>query len=157
PLRAIVEFRAEFFNVFNHTKFFTRETQTITTTTFGQVSDTFNPRIGFAQKVLILGFLCATSVSSVSLWCGFTRNSSTTETQRTQRLCRESAIETFVQSRTLSKAYAVAPIAFSLVGSLISSLRIGVSTFGAGIVTSSTPLRNVAVASSVFAPSGSGI
>jgi hypothetical protein len=44
---------------------------------------------GFAQKVLILGFLCATSVSSVSLWCGFTRNSSTTETQRTQRLHRE--------------------------------------------------------------------
>ena len=34
---------------------------------------------GFAQKVLVLGFLCATSVSSVSLWCGFTRNSSTTE------------------------------------------------------------------------------
>ena len=44
-----------------------------------------------------------------------------------------------------------------LVGSLISSLRIGVSTFGAGIVTSSTPLRNVATASSVFAPSGRGI
>src|SRR6185369_12878422 len=40
-------------------------------------------------KVLGLGFLCATSVSSVSLWCGFTRNSSTTETQRTQRLHRE--------------------------------------------------------------------
>src|SRR6185369_1573467 len=46
-------------------------------------------RNGFAQKVLVLGFLCATSVSSVSLWCGFTRNSSTTETQRTQRLHRE--------------------------------------------------------------------
>ena len=29
---------------------------------------------GFAQRVLVLGFLCATSVSSVSLWCGFTRN-----------------------------------------------------------------------------------
>jgi len=44
---------------------------------------------GFAQKVLVLGFLCATSVSFVSLWCGFTRNSSTTEAQRTQRLHRE--------------------------------------------------------------------
>ena len=40
---------------------------------------------GFAQKVLVLGFLCAISVSSVSLWCGFTRNSSTTETQRLHR------------------------------------------------------------------------
>jgi len=43
----------------------------------------------FAQKVLVPGFLCATSVFSVSLWCRFTRNSSTTETQRTQRLHRE--------------------------------------------------------------------
>jgi hypothetical protein len=25
--------------------------------------------LGFAQKVLVLGFLCATSVFSVSLWC----------------------------------------------------------------------------------------
>ncbi|HEY4426355.1 MAG TPA: amino acid adenylation domain-containing protein [Pyrinomonadaceae bacterium] len=33
----------------------------------------------------VRGFLCATSVSSVSLWCGFTRNSSTTETQRLHR------------------------------------------------------------------------
>src|SRR5690349_10134615 len=33
--------------------------------------------------------LCATSVSSVSLWCVVARNSSTTETQRTQRLHRE--------------------------------------------------------------------
>src|ERR1044072_9515547 len=33
--------------------------------------------------------LCATSVFSVSLWCVFARNSSTTETQRTQRLHRE--------------------------------------------------------------------
>ena len=36
-------------------------------------------------KVLVPGFLCATSVSSVSLWCGCTRNSSTTETQRLHR------------------------------------------------------------------------
>ena len=43
-------------------------------------------REGFAQKVLVLGFLCATSVSSVTLWCVFTGNSSTTETQSTQRL-----------------------------------------------------------------------
>src|ERR1043165_9918043 len=33
--------------------------------------------------------LCAASVFSVSLWCVFARNSSTTETQRTQRLHRE--------------------------------------------------------------------
>src|ERR1043165_8579125 len=37
----------------------------------------------------LLRFLCATSVFSVSLWCIFARNSSTTETQRTQRLHRE--------------------------------------------------------------------
>jgi hypothetical protein len=50
----------------------------------------------FAQKVLILGFLCATSVFSVSRWCGFTRNSSTTETQRTQRLHREECDRDFL-------------------------------------------------------------
>src|ERR1700741_2616642 len=33
--------------------------------------------------------LCATSVSSVSLWCTFAGDPSTTETQRTQRLHRE--------------------------------------------------------------------
>ena len=44
---------------------------------------------GFALKVLVPGFLCATSVSSVSLWCVFARNSSTTETQRTKRLHKE--------------------------------------------------------------------
>ena len=33
--------------------------------------------------------LCATSVFSVSLWFVVTRHSSTTETQRTQRLHRE--------------------------------------------------------------------
>ena len=43
----------------------------------------------FAQKVLVPGFLCATSVSSVSLWCRFTRNSSTTETQRLHREDRD--------------------------------------------------------------------
>ena len=49
--RTNVEFRAEFFNVFNHTNFFTGETQTITQTTFGQVTDTFDPRIiQFAVK-----------------------------------------------------------------------------------------------------------
>jgi hypothetical protein len=61
------------------------------------------------------------------------------------------------RTRRESKAYAAALIDFSSVGSLISSLRADVSTFGAGIVISSTPLRNVAAASSVFAPSGSGI
>jgi len=49
--RTNVEFRAEFFNIFNHTNFFTGETQTITQTTFGQVTDTFDPRIiQFAVK-----------------------------------------------------------------------------------------------------------
>lgn len=49
--RANIEFRAEFFNVFNHTNFFTGENQTITSTTFGQVTDTFDPRIiQFAVK-----------------------------------------------------------------------------------------------------------
>jgi hypothetical protein len=49
--RTNVEFRAEFFNVFNHTNFFTGENQTITNTTFGQVTDTFDPRIiQFALK-----------------------------------------------------------------------------------------------------------
>ena len=52
-------------------------------------------------KSLDRALLCATSVSSVSLWCGFTRNSSTTETQRTQRLHREiPEQELFVQSLT---------------------------------------------------------
>ena len=49
--RTNVEFRAEFFNVFNHTNFFTGENQTITSATFGQVTDTFDPRIiQFAVK-----------------------------------------------------------------------------------------------------------
>lgn len=49
--RTNIEFRAEFFNVFNHTNFFTGENQTITSTTFGQVTDTFDPRIiQFALK-----------------------------------------------------------------------------------------------------------
>ena len=49
--RTNIEFRAEFFNVFNHTNFFTGENQTITSTTFGQVTDTFDPRIiQFAVK-----------------------------------------------------------------------------------------------------------
>jgi hypothetical protein len=49
--RMNVEFRAEFFNVFNHTNFFTGENQTITSATFGQVTDTFDPRIvQFALK-----------------------------------------------------------------------------------------------------------
>ena len=47
--------------------------------------------VGFAQKVPTYGFLCVTSVFSVSLWCVFALNSSTTETQRTQRLHREEA------------------------------------------------------------------
>ena len=49
--RTNVEFRAEFFNVFNHTNFITTENQTITSATFGQVTDTFDPRIiQFAVK-----------------------------------------------------------------------------------------------------------
>ncbi len=47
-------------------------------------------------KVLNLRFLCATSVVSVSLWCVFARNSSTTETQRTQRLHREERYNDFL-------------------------------------------------------------
>jgi hypothetical protein len=46
-----------------------------------------------AQKVLVFGFLCATSVSSV-VW--FYSNSSTTETQRTQRLHREECDRDFL-------------------------------------------------------------
>jgi len=43
--------------------------------------------------------LSATSVSSVSRWCGFTRNSSTTETQRTQEVAqRRARSRLFVQS-----------------------------------------------------------
>ncbi|MGH9902745.1 MAG: hypothetical protein ACRD68_13130, partial [Pyrinomonadaceae bacterium] len=49
--RTNVEFRAEFFNLFNHTNFFTPEVQNINSTTFGQVTDTFEPRIiQFALK-----------------------------------------------------------------------------------------------------------
>jgi hypothetical protein len=45
-----------------------------------------------AQKVPTYWFVCATSVFSVSLWRVFARNSSTTETQRTQRLHREEGL-----------------------------------------------------------------
>src|ERR1043165_37851 len=45
--------------------------------------------VALMAKVPGLRFLCATSVFSVSLWCVFARNSSTTETQRTPRLHRE--------------------------------------------------------------------
>src|SRR6185369_3324276 len=55
-------------------------------------------RIRVVRELCGLAFLCATSVSSVSLWCGFTRNSSTTETQRTQRLHREKRNRTFAPS-----------------------------------------------------------
>ncbi|MGH9943830.1 MAG: hypothetical protein ACRD9R_15910, partial [Pyrinomonadaceae bacterium] len=49
--RTNVEFRAEFFNVFNHTNFFSPENQDINSTTFGRVTDTFSPRvIQFALK-----------------------------------------------------------------------------------------------------------
>jgi hypothetical protein len=44
---------------------------------------------GFAQKVLVQRFLCATSVFSVSLWLMNSEQKHTTETQRTQRLHRE--------------------------------------------------------------------
>jgi hypothetical protein len=44
---------------------------------------------GFASKVLVLRFLCATSVFSVSLWLMNSEQKHTTETQRTQRLHRE--------------------------------------------------------------------
>src|SRR5262249_23521853 len=43
--------------------------------------------------MVVLGFLCATSVT---LWCVFARNSSTTESQRTQRLHREERDRTFL-------------------------------------------------------------
>ena len=59
----------------------------------------------FAQKVLVLGFLCATSVSSVTLWCVFTRNSSTTETQSTQRLHREERNRDFLCKATRARGY----------------------------------------------------
>src|ERR1044072_2407959 len=52
----------------------------------------FKVRTGFALKVLVLRILCATLCFSVSLWCVFARNSSTTETQRTQRDCTEKRI-----------------------------------------------------------------
>jgi hypothetical protein len=50
-----VEFRMEVFNVFNHTNFFITSTalpQNINATTFGQITDTFDPRIfQFALKL----------------------------------------------------------------------------------------------------------
>ena len=45
--------------------------------------------VGFAQRVSTGGLLCENSVFSVTLWCVLARKSSTTETQRTQRLHRE--------------------------------------------------------------------
>jgi hypothetical protein len=49
--RTNVEFRAEFFNVFNHTNYTVSETQTITSTNFGRVTDFFDPRVmQFALK-----------------------------------------------------------------------------------------------------------
>src|SRR6185369_14411014 len=48
-----------------------------------------SPASWLAQIVRVPGFLCASSVLSVSLWCAFVRNSSTTETQRAQRTHRE--------------------------------------------------------------------
>ena len=45
--------------------------------------------VGFAQRLSTDGFLCENSVFSVTLWCLLARKSSTTETQRTQRLHRE--------------------------------------------------------------------
>src|SRR6185503_5615570 len=47
-------------------------------------------------KSLYTLILCATSVFPVSLWCVFARNSSTTETQRTQRLHREEGLHDFL-------------------------------------------------------------
>ena len=46
----------------------------------------------FRQKALVLRLLCAISMFSVSLWCVVAQNSSTTETQRTQRLHREEVV-----------------------------------------------------------------
>jgi len=46
-----VEFRTEFFNIFNHTNFFTGESRDINSTNFGRITDTFDPRIiQFALK-----------------------------------------------------------------------------------------------------------
>ena len=53
-------------------------------------------RVALHKKSLHIGFLCAASVFSVSLWCVFARNSSTTETQRTQRLHREEGSRDFL-------------------------------------------------------------
>ena len=53
--RANVEFRMEVFNVFNHTNFFISSTsllQNINSSTFGQITETFDPRIfQFALKL----------------------------------------------------------------------------------------------------------
>ncbi|HEX6648978.1 MAG TPA: hypothetical protein VF075_05550, partial [Pyrinomonadaceae bacterium] len=50
-----IEFRMEVFNVFNHTNFFVSSTslsQNINASTFGQITDTFDPRIfQFALKL----------------------------------------------------------------------------------------------------------
>ena len=54
---------------------------------------------GFAQKVLVLGFLCAPSVSSVSLWCGFTRNFINHRDTEDTEVAQRREILTFVQSR----------------------------------------------------------
>src|SRR5678810_1042588 len=53
-----------------------------------------NISAGLCTKSLHIGFLCAASVFSVSLWCVFARNSSTTESQRTQRLHRDCLLYT---------------------------------------------------------------
>jgi hypothetical protein len=46
-------------------------------------------RIGLALRILVLRFLCATSVFFVSLWLMKSEEKHITETQRTQRLHRE--------------------------------------------------------------------
>jgi hypothetical protein len=50
-----VEFRMEAFNIFNHTNFFIGSTalnQNINSSTFGQITDTYDPRIlQFALKL----------------------------------------------------------------------------------------------------------
>ena len=49
--------------------------------------------------MIVVGFLCATSVSSVSLWLMKTGQKLVTETQRTQRLQREERDREFLEAK----------------------------------------------------------
>jgi hypothetical protein len=50
--RVNFEFRFEAFNILNHTNFNVGQTQNINSSTFGRITDTFDPRIlQFAGKI----------------------------------------------------------------------------------------------------------